>query len=268
VDLRVDAPRGLDLVGVQSGLREAITNLVFNSLDAMPQGGTIDLTARRDGEHIVIEVADTGEGMSSDIQRRIFEPFFTTKGASGTGLGLAMVFGIVRRHGGQVDVVTAPGEGTTMRLTLPAVNVTDGPAPDVVDRLPSRAYRIIVVDDEDRLAALAAGMLRRDGHTVAEAHSGAEALTRLHGEPFDLIITDLSMGDGMNGWELAAAVNADFSGIPVVLVTGWGAAIDDAEARSRGVLAVLPKPFRIADLRQAIARVMPQAASASESAAI
>jgi signal transduction histidine kinase/ActR/RegA family two-component response regulator/HAMP domain-containing protein len=265
VDLRVDAPAGLQMVGVQSGLREAVTNLVFNALDALPHGGSILLSAREADGQVVLEVTDSGQGMTGDVQRRIFEPFFTTKGANGTGLGLAMVFGIVRRHNGAVDVTSVPGEGTSIRLTMPGGTVEQRSAPAAVDAPASRCLRILVVDDEVRLAALAASMLRRDGHEVAEANDGASALARLHAEPFDLVITDLSMGDGMNGWELAAAVDAAAPSIPVILVTGWGAAIDEAEARQRRVRAVLPKPFRIADLRDVISRVM-DAASADAAA--
>jgi CheY-like chemotaxis protein len=195
--------------------------------------------------------------MSPEVQQHIFEPFFTTKGEQGTGLGLAMVFGIVRRHGGEIEVTSVPGEGTTFSLILPASEPEQGEAQvSVESRAAARALRVLVVDDEQRLAALAAGMLRRDGHHAAEAGSGQAALDRLRSEAFDLVISDLSMGEGLNGWELADAVAQLVPGLPVVLATGWGAGIDDAEARGRGIHAVLAKPFRIADLRKVIARVI------------
>jgi CheY-like chemotaxis protein len=194
--------------------------------------------------------------MSPEVQRRIFEPFFTTKGEHGTGLGLAMVFGIVRQHGGEIEVTSVPGQGTTFSLSLPASEPEQGEAHVSVECRTARVLRVLVVDDEQRLAALAAGMLRRDGHFAAEAASGQAALERLGSEAFDLVISDLSMGEGLNGWELADAVAQLRPGLPVVLATGWGAGIDVAEARGRGVQAVLAKPFRIADLRQVIARVI------------
>jgi signal transduction histidine kinase len=257
VTLRVNAESGLLVVGSRAGLREAITNLVFNAIDAMPEGGTITLTARQATDHVSIDVADTGDGMSPEVQRQIFEPFFTTKGERGTGLGLAMVFGIVRHHSGQIDVTSAPGQGTTFHLRLPVGEIESLDLPVVTDQHLSRGLRVLVVDDEARLTALAAGMLRRDGHRATEASSGEEALERLHAELFDLVISDLSMGDGMSGWELAAAVEKMVPGLPIVLATGWGAAIDEEEARGRGVRAVLAKPFRMADLREVVARVVP-----------
>jgi signal transduction histidine kinase/HAMP domain-containing protein len=257
VELQVEVEPGILVIGARAGLREALTNLVFNALDAMPRGGTIALSARRSADRVLLSVADTGDGMSPEVRRQIFEPFFTTKGDQGTGLGLAMVFGIVRHHGGQIDVTSEPGRGTTIRLSLPVGMAEESDVPAAANERPARALRILIVDDEARLAALAAGMLRRDGHQTTEASSGQEALERLHSEPFDLVISDLSMGDGMNGWELAAATDQLVPGLPIVLATGWGAAIDEAEARSRGISAVLAKPFRIADLREVVARVIP-----------
>jgi signal transduction histidine kinase/HAMP domain-containing protein/ActR/RegA family two-component response regulator len=254
VELQVRTESDLLLVGSQASLREALINLVFNALDALPEGGTIRLGAHAEGGSVVIDVHDTGVGMTPEIRRRIFEPFFTTKGEHGTGLGLAMVFGIVRQHAGQIDVTSSPGQGTMMRLTMPAGTPAETrPAPDA-DEQPARSLRILVVDDEARLTALAAGMLRRDGHQATETFSGNEALQRLRAESFDLVISDLSMGEGMNGWELAAAMDQVAPGLPVVLATGWGAAIDEDDARTRGVRAVLAKPFRMAELRDAVAR--------------
>jgi PAS domain S-box-containing protein len=256
VDLHVQADPGLLVIGSQAGLREALINLVFNALDAMPNGGTVTLAARAEGESVVLDVRDSGTGMTPEIRRRIFEPFFTTKGENGTGLGLAMVFGIVRHHHGRIDVTTAPGQGTTMQLTLPAGSPAEiAPAADDPEQQ-SRSLRVLVVDDEARLAALAAGMLRRDGHQTTEACSGQEAIERLRAQPFDLVISDLSMGDGMNGWELAAETGRMSPGLPVVLATGWGAAIDEEEANRRGVRAVLAKPYRIAELRETVARAL------------
>ena len=217
----------------------------------------ISLSARLSVNRVLIEVADTGSGMSPDVQRQIFEPFFTTKGERGTGLGLAMVFGIIRRHGGEINVTSEPGRGTTFHLSLPA-GVSEKPAaPTTPTTSAARSLRVLVVDDEAKLAALAAGMLRRDGHQATETGSGLEALERLRAEPFDLVISDLSMGDGMSGWELASETVQLIPGLPIVLATGWGAAIDEQEARERGVQAVLAKPFRISDLRAVVARVVP-----------
>jgi CheY-like chemotaxis protein len=221
----------------------------------MPIGGTIAISARQADDRVLIDVTDTGVGMTAEVRQRIFEPFFTTKGETGTGLGLSMVFGIVQRHGGQIDVDSEPGRGTTVHLSFPA-------APEDADRVSTgraerlaQTLRILVVDDEPRLAMLAAGMVRRDGHDVTTTGSGEEALAHLAAEPFDLVLTDLSMGDGMNGWDLATAIGRIRPGLPVVLATGWGAGIDEADARMRGIYAVLAKPYRMADIRAVLAQV-------------
>jgi signal transduction histidine kinase len=190
VDLRVQVEPGAVVVGSRAGLREVLTNLVLNALDAMPQGGTITLSARLSANRMLIEVADTGSGMSPEVQRQIFEPFFTTKGERGTGLGLAMVFGIVRRHGGEIDVTSESGRGTTFHLSLPAGVAEKPAAPTPPKTCAARSLRVLVVDDEAKLAALAAGMLRHDGHHAIETGSGLEALERLRAEPFDLLISD------------------------------------------------------------------------------
>jgi signal transduction histidine kinase len=118
IDTRVEAHLGLFICGRAAALREALTNLVFNAVDAMPGGGTITLAARQDGDQVIVTVTDSGIGMSPDVQARIFEPFFSTKGERGTGLGLAQVFGIVEQHKAEIAVDSAPARGTTFRLTF------------------------------------------------------------------------------------------------------------------------------------------------------
>ena len=251
IALHVECDPNLFVEGWPESLREALTNLVFNAVDALPEGGTIRLAARAAGRDVVLETADSGVGMSAEVQARIFEPFFTTKGDRGTGLGLAMVFGIVERHGGQIAVQSAPGQGTTVRLTLPA-----GGAGSVVPNEPterSRPLRVLAVDDEPAITRMVSFMLEPDGHTVVTASSGEEALARLAAEPFDLVLSDVAMGSGMNGWDLAARVQQRRPGLPFALATGWGAQIDSAQARANGVSAVIAKPYRLGDLRRLVA---------------
>lgn len=256
VTLRVEAVPGLAIPGSQAELREMFTNLVFNALDAMPNGGSIVLSARPVDDHVLIDVADTGIGMSPEVKARAFEPFFTTKGQAGSGLGMAMVFGIIQRHQGQIDITTEEGRGTTIHLTFPVAERGGETVAQETDPEAVQACRILVVDDEPRLSALLVGLLRFDGHEGVTATSAEEALERLAAERFDLVISDLSMGEGMNGWDLAAAIAASPRPLPVLLATGWGAGIDEDEARQRGVSGVVPKPYRRADLHAAIVRVL------------
>jgi CheY-like chemotaxis protein len=254
ISLHVESDGDAVVEGWAPSLREALTNLVLNAVDALPSGGTIRLAARHAGDRVVVEVVDSGVGMPPAVRERIFEPFFTTKGERGTGLGLAMVFGIVERHGGTVAVESAPGRGTAFQLAFPAA------APSVtaaapVEAAPVTTLRILAVDDEPRLSRMVALMLGQAGHRVATAASGEEALERLEREPFDLVISDLGMGEGMTGWELADAVRRRWPRVRVALATGWGAQIDPDEARSRGVSGVLSKPFGGAALTELLSSV-------------
>ena len=257
VHLDVDAPADGELLiqGSRSALREALTNLIFNAVDALAGGGTICLRAASAGDRVLAEVSDTGPGIPPELQARIFEPFFTTKGEHGTGLGLAQVSGVVARHGGELTLESTPGHGATFRILLPrAAPSTAHQITEAQAVRPSRARRVLAVDDEAKLRNMVALMLRSEGHDVSQAASAEDALAVMEREgPFDLLLTDISMGPGMNGWELADRVRERWPATAVVLASGWGAQIDPEEARARGVVAVLWKPFRAAELRRLVA---------------
>jgi CheY-like chemotaxis protein len=255
IELTIDAEPDCVVDGSAAALREAITNLIFNAVDAMPTGGTIRLTARRRDDRIIVEVSDSGAGILPEIQSRIFDPFFTTKGEGGTGLGLPQVLAIVQRHGGTIDLDTESDRGTSFRLGFPAsAQAAEGAAAKVAPQTPTarpkRSLRVLVVEDEQQLARMASLVLAQRGHQPTVATTGDEALGYLQEERFDLVISDLGLGPGKNGWDVAEAVRQHWSGTRFVLVTGWGAAIDPADARARGVDLVIAKPYRIADLRQ------------------
>jgi signal transduction histidine kinase/ActR/RegA family two-component response regulator len=255
IRVRVDAPAAASVLGWPASLREALTNLVFNAVDAMPSGGDVRLSVRRASGRVRVEVADSGVGMTEAVRARIFEPFFTTKGAGGTGLGLAMVHAIVARHGGEVEVDSTPGQGTVFRLWLPATQgVVSAVRPDEDAAL--RPVSVLVVDDEAGLTRLAAQILQQDGHRVATAASAEAAIERMGRESFDVVVSDLGLGAGMNGWDVTAEIRRRWPTTRVVLATGWGAAIDPATARERGVDLVVTKPYRQADLRRAVASVV------------
>jgi PAS domain S-box-containing protein len=244
------------VLGARAELREALTNLVFNAVDALPAGGGIRLAVRSENNRALVDVVDTGVGMTPDVREHIFEPFFTTKGDQGNGLGLASVFGIVQRLAGTIDVESAPGHGTTVRLSFPAAS-----EPARLSRTaaaPARAVRsvgrlrILTVDDEPGITRSVVRLLRPKGHVITTAISGEEALEQLASEPFDVVLSDLGMGVGMNGWELAAHVRERWQSTRFILATGWGASIDPEEARGKGVEAVLAKPYRPEELFAAL----------------
>jgi PAS domain S-box-containing protein len=241
-----------EIVGWPASLREALTNLVFNALDAMPGGGDLALSLSVSAEHVVVEVTDSGVGMPPEVAARVFEPFFTTKGERGTGLGLAMVYGIVERHAGRVEVESNVGRGTTFRLTLPRATTGAVRSGAAAAEAQGRARTILIVDDEEALRRMLTRMLAQDGHTIVPAATANEALERLAEQRFDLVLSDHGLGLGMNGLELATAVRDRWPGTRFILVTGWGGTIDPAEVRPLGVEAVIAKPYRASVLRQRI----------------
>jgi signal transduction histidine kinase len=218
------------IMGDDSELREVLVNMVFNAVDAMPRGGVLTLAVREKNEFVEISVRDTGIGMDEDVRARIFDPFFTTKDKAGMGLGLAVSYGIIRRHEGTVEVESEVGRGTSFRMMLPvAKNVqTAQPAskmPDAITlhtRLPQT--RILVVDDEEHVRELLRDILEAEGYGVTLAEGGREALSLFGREHFDALFTDVGMPE-MSGWELSRAVRARRHDIPIAVITGWGEAV-------------------------------------------
>jgi CheY-like chemotaxis protein len=259
IQLEVKVEPGCALNGSPAALREAIINLIFNAVDALPKGGSIQLTAAGDGDHVILEVRDTGTGIPFDVQARVFDPFFTTKGVRGTGLGLWQVTAIVKRHGGMIELRSTPSHGTIFRLRFPraaaSVKRVEHASAQATVSAPRRHIRILVVEDEERLARMASVVLAQRGHHVVIAPTVEQALDFLEHERFELIVSDLGLGSGKNGWDLAQAVRARWPESHFVLVTGWGAAIDLKDAQARGVHEVIAKPYRIADLRQVADRL-------------
>jgi len=243
-----------EVMGRPSELNEVVTNLILNAIDAMPQGGTLGIYTRPEGdEHVVLTVADTGVGMPEHVRKRIFDPFFTTKGEVGTGLGLSVSYSIIQRHGGEMRVESESGRGTTFTIILP-VGTADGvqaPAgPEAV--VGARSGRILLVDNELPVMTILGEMLTEAGHHVLPVASGAEAMRVFVPGGFDLVMTNLGM-TGMTGWDVAERVRAGDPHVPVVFITGWGLQAEDRErCRKLGVIKVLFKPVRPAELHTAV----------------
>lgn len=235
-----------------SEMRELTTNLVFNAVDAMPNGGTITLVTQRLGEAARFGVRDTGTGMTEEVRQRCLEPFFSTKGERGTGLGLAMVFGIVQRHGGAIDIESKPGEGTTVWVTLAAAADAEDQTEEAV--LANRPLRVLAVDDNPTARDLVRRYLIADGHSVQLASTAIEALPLLSEETFDLLIVDHAM-PGMTGTELAQSLSEKSERIPVILLTATGPAQLNAASPLPGVDRVVAKPLTQEQLRRLIYEV-------------
>jgi signal transduction histidine kinase/HAMP domain-containing protein/ActR/RegA family two-component response regulator len=263
-ELAGDLPK---VLGTASELREALTNLILNAVDAMPEGGNLTVRAylggargrdKRASTHVLLEVSDTGIGMNEETRRRCLEPFFSTKGQRGTGMGLAMVYGVMERHDGRVEVLSELGKGTTIRLYLPLPTKATTSADDAAELEAPPPMRILCIDDEPLLRELMKGLLESDGHTVQVADSGQSGIdafraARNH-RPFDVIITDLGM-PFLDGRQVARILKTESPGTPVLMLTGWGAfmkADGDLPAHVDGVLS---KPPRSKELRETLARL-------------
>jgi PAS domain S-box-containing protein len=243
-----------EVAGEPSELREALTNIVFNALDAMPNGGTVSLRTGVEGDTVVCAIRDSGVGMPEAVRQRVFDPFFTTKGERGTGLGLSVVYGIVTRHGGDIDVQSRLGAGTTFTLHLPIRRPAPEEPPAALTTV-SRSARVLVVDDEKEVRDILTSVLSGDGHVVVACEDGDGAIACLDGDTFDLVITDLGM-PGLSGWDVARAVKELRPGTPVAMVTGWSEQIDPAQAGSEGVDYLIAKPFRRHDIRVMLAAAL------------
>lgn len=255
IHLTVECAHEVAVAGWADPLRDALLNLVFNAIDALPHGGCIRLAARRHGNRVHLSVVDTGIGIPATRQARLFEPFYTTKGERGTGLGLAQVYGAVSAMDGDITVHATPGGGTTFLLDLPGVHGADADGESAATPPPAgRPLRVLAVDDEPALAHLVKLLLETRGHSVDTVTSAEDALERLEGEPFDVVVSDFGLGNGMNGRALAREVAARWPGIRFVLATGWAATVDEEEARADGISLVLPKPYTGESLARALCR--------------
>jgi signal transduction histidine kinase/ActR/RegA family two-component response regulator/HAMP domain-containing protein len=254
------------IMGVASEIREALTNLIFNAVDAMPDGGTLTLrtsvvsgspdTATAPLRHVHIDVCDTGVGMDDDTRRRCLEPFFTTKGERGTGLGLAMVYGMIERHSAHLEIETAPNLGTTVRISF-AVHVIGAEiaVPSAAPVIPS-PLRILTVDDDPLVLKALLDTLGSDGHLVVAADGGQAGIDAFrtaqgNGASFSVVITDLGM-PYIDGRKVAAAIKDMSPSTPVILLTGWGQRIVADPDLPLHVNCVLSKPPKLSELREAL----------------
>jgi signal transduction histidine kinase/ActR/RegA family two-component response regulator/HAMP domain-containing protein len=282
IDVRTELASQLPKIqGIDSEVRDALTNLILNAVDAMPDGGTLTLRTRPEGARrqpraeatgkprsdslreaqlaaVCLEVSDTGIGMTEETRRRCLEPFFTTKGERGTGMGLAMVYGMVERHGAELEIDSAYGKGTTIRLIFPvAAAVVDQGGSQPVLQQPSGPLRILIVDDDPLIIESLSETLRGDGHRVTATDGGQAGIdaflaANAQGKGFDAVITDLGM-PYVDGRRVAAAVKSTAASTPVIMLTGWGQRLSADDELPPHVDRVLNKPPKLRDVRQALA---------------
>jgi CheY-like chemotaxis protein/anti-sigma regulatory factor (Ser/Thr protein kinase) len=276
-ELESDLP---NIMGSEVEIRDALTNLIFNAVDAMPEGGTLTVRTRQLGgtgreanalpRRVCIEVTDTGIGMDEETRRRCLEPFYTTKGERGTGLGLAMVYGMIQRHSADLEIESTVRVGTTVRLIFavaePVAPATEQPAPSA---LPSR-LRILLIDDDPMLIKSLRDVLQEDGHEVSVADGGQKGIDTFsaalkRGTPFAVVITDLGM-PYVDGRKVAAAIKATSSRTPVIMLTGWGKRLLAENDIPPHVDRVLSKPPRMVEVRATLAELVPSNSTATAEA--
>lgn len=251
IEVKLDLAKVPPISGNESSLREVVTNLIFNAVDAMPAGGTITLRTDCDGTVAIVEVIDEGLGMTDEVRHRCLEPFFSTKGEKGTGLGLSMVFGIVKRHEGSLEIESTLGKGTTFRLRFPSL--VDSPAAaEAAPATIARSLHVLVVDDEPVSRQVVASYLTLDGHRVVTVDNAEDAVGQFEGAEFDLLITDLAM-PRMSGVQLAAAVRQSRAEQPVILLTGFNEDAIGAANQPAEVDLIMRKPVQRRALQRALA---------------
>lgn len=263
-DFSIAAP---DIIGVESEIRDAVTNLILNAVDAMPEGGTVTVRSiaqpgRVPGSSVAavaVEVSDTGVGMDEHARARCLEPFFTTKGERGTGLGLAMVYGMVQRHRSEIEIESTPGQGTTFRLLFHALSTPGAQSAVAREIEPTQPLHLLLVDDDPLVLEACRSVLEQDGHTIVTAEGGEAGIESFRqscksARPFDLVITDLGM-PYVDGRQVAAAVKAAEPQRPVILMTGWGHRLRAQDEIPEFVDRVLGKPPKLSELRMALAEL-------------
>jgi CheY-like chemotaxis protein len=258
IEVKTELTNALPVImGAEGEIREALTNLVFNAVDAMPQGGTLTLrTCALQSGDVTVEVSDSGVGMDEDARRRCLEPFFTTKGERGTGLGLAMVYGMVQRHSADIGIDSAIGRGTTVRLSF-AEATRSAPVELPATLITPTGLRILLVDDDPLLLRSLRDTLEADGHTIVTASGGREGIELFQEahddkQAFSVVVTDLGM-PYVDGRQVANAIKTASPSTPVVLLTGWGRRLQAEGDLPAHVDLLLAKPPKLRELRDALA---------------
>jgi signal transduction histidine kinase/FixJ family two-component response regulator len=233
-------------------LREVLVNMIYNAIDAMPSGGEIRMNSHETNGRVVLTIADSGTGMTPEVKSRLFDPFFTTKGKGGTGMGMAVSFGIIRRHNGSIDVESEPGRGTTFRITLPVAESEASAETGVTIQETSSGedkVRVLVVDDEAAVREVLREALEAEGCEVMVAESGEMALNIYDDRKgkLDVVFTDIGMPE-MSGWELASEIRKRSETIPLAIVSGWADAISCDARQAIKADWVVSKPFDIATI--------------------
>jgi signal transduction histidine kinase/CheY-like chemotaxis protein len=261
IDLSTQLEEVPFVLGSPSELREVLTNIVFNAIDAMPEGGRLTLSTHHPAEDWVeVRVSDTGVGMTEEVKRRIFDPFFTTKGVTNSGLGMSVSYGIIKRHGGEILVESSPGKGSTFAIHLPTGYFAEEPeANDAEFPSETPSARILVVEDDASVQEILGQMLVAKGHRVVVASDGEEGIAKFKTGQFDLVFTDLGMPK-LSGWEVGKILKKIDPHVPIAMITGWGVEVHREKMLESGIDIILPKPFDFEQISQIISKALDRTA--------
>ncbi|MFQ5688117.1 MAG: ATP-binding protein, partial [Candidatus Scalindua sp.] len=240
-----------------SELREVVINIINNSIDAMPNGGKIELSVRTDGDNAVISISDNGIGISDDVKEKVFDPFFTTKGVKRSGLGMSLSYSIMTRYDGKIKIDSCPGKGTTMHLKMPlCFSEVAQHEEEETSTVTSHSANILVIEDEEVILDMMRVVLESRGHNVFVTQDSSVGMKMYENNVYDIVLCDLAMPKS-NGWQVARFIKESDvirkkSKTPVVLITGYELDTDAIDYRSEGVDYILNKPIEFAKLHKII----------------
>jgi GAF domain-containing protein/ActR/RegA family two-component response regulator/anti-sigma regulatory factor (Ser/Thr protein kinase) len=253
IEVKKDLKKLGKVIGNATELREVVTNLIINAVDAMPHGGTLTLKSQQDEEFIYVMVSDTGIGMTEEIKSKIFEPFFTTKENRGTGLGMTVAYSIISRHDGEIEVKSSPNQGSTFTTKLPKYK--EARKEEKSKMSSAQEACVLIIEDEKNIREILEEMLSTEGYEVTCAATGKEGIELFKKKRFDLVITDLGISE-ISGWEVADQIKSINPSTPVVLSTGWGLKFDPAKTKSKNVDRVMKKPFNLEQVLEVISDLL------------
>jgi two-component system cell cycle sensor histidine kinase/response regulator CckA len=241
--------------GNASELREVITNMIFNAIEAMPEGGKIEICTFKKRRSVFIQISDSGIGIAEEAERKIFEPFFTTKPFTNTGLGLSMSYGIIKRFGGEIEVESKVGQGTTFTIILPIGGEEKEEAVSPQPTKKGREAHILVIDDDEFVRNVLSRTFAQANHQVTLAESGEKGIELFKKGKFDIVLTDLGM-PGMSGWEVCRGIKEISPHTPIGMITGWGVEKNRNEVEECGLDFFISKPFDFNQILNVISETM------------
>ena len=232
-------------------IREVIINIINNALDAMPDGGNLSFSTWNKKDTAFISISDTGKGMTKDVKKKIFDPFFTTRSPVGTGLGMSIVYGIITRHGGTIEVESEVEKGSTFILQFPAAAKADNPEESPEQEIKNKSLHILVVDNEEKICGIMDKYLSLGGHKVKIVDNGAAAIELAKKEDFNLVLCDLAMPE-VFGYDVVEALNKLEKRPKIGIITGWDENLKSLEAEGQIVDFIIRKPFDLSELTKQI----------------